>query len=192
MHGLNKIFTSSHIKGLSQRSPQWFFGGGGAEARKKWWGIQTSKRNWCQSLRKYASRTGTYCTLVEKNMDQILEQHCALKYSVKLSKYGSEILIMFRNAYSGGAMKMRQALMWHKRFWEVQKSVSDEYRSGRPLTSQTEVAGISWMLRNRSRIFGQSDRRGRNVDFEYDPESKRQSNEWLTNESPRPKKARIK
>lgn len=42
----------------------------------------------------------------------------------------------------------------------------------------------------RIRIFGQNGKRGRDVDFDYDPESKLQNSVWHTKETPRSKKSK--
>lgn len=68
-------------------------------------------------------------------MDQILEQPCAIKFCVKLSKNGLEML---RKACDNEGKKKRPTFMWHKRFRKGRVSVSDDGRSGRPSTSQRE------------------------------------------------------
>lgn len=66
-----------------------------------------------------------------------LEQRCAVKFCCRLGKTGTETLTMLQQTYGEEAMKRATVFKWHKRFMAGRNAVTDEPRSGRPLTSST-------------------------------------------------------
>ena len=67
-----------------------------------------------------------------------LEQRYAIKFCVKLGKYGSEMLQLLRIAYGDHVLSSAQVLGWHKAFKYGRENVEEEQRAGRPSTSRTE------------------------------------------------------
>jgi len=71
-------------------------------------------------------------------MQRSLEQHYAIKFSVKPGKSGSEMLQLLRTAYGDAVLSSSQVFRWHTAFKDGRESVEDEERAGHPSTSRTE------------------------------------------------------
>lgn len=188
--------------------------------------------------------------------DNNYEQRQAIKFCVKLGETATVTFEKLKRAYGDDSLSRAQVFRWHKAFSDGRKSVQDDPRSGRPLSSKSDenVGKIRDLVRNDRRLttrmiaeeldlnhttvhqvlreelnmrkvcaklvpkiltVQQKDNRmeicrdllgrmERDSDFlkhvitgdeswifEYDPETKRQSKEWHTSNSPRPKKARM-
>ncbi|XP_074170634.1 COX assembly mitochondrial protein 2 homolog isoform X1 [Rhinolophus sinicus] len=179
-----------------------------------------------------------------------LEQRTNIKFLVKLGKSGSEIRDMLVQVYGDNAMKKTARYKWIKRFSEGREHVTDEERSGRPVTSRTDenIAEIRRIVCQNRRLTLRSIAEQVNIDretvrkiltenlgmrkvcaemvpkeltdeqkqrrvevcqdllerqddvlgrvitghetwvYQYDPETKRQSAQWKSANSPQPKK----
>ncbi|XP_053459236.1 protein GVQW3-like [Nycticebus coucang] len=83
-----------------------------------------------------------------------LEQRTKIKFLVKLGKSGSEIRDMLAQVYGDNAMKKTAVYKWIKRFSEGRERVTDEERSGRPVTSRTDenIEKIRRIVRQNRRL----------------------------------------
>jgi len=70
--------------------------------------------------------------------DVLTEQRTNIKFLVKLSKNGQEILQMLEMVYGESAMKRRTVYKWVDRFKEGRESVDDNARAGRPSAGEGE------------------------------------------------------
>jgi len=77
------------------------------------------------------------------------EQRTNIKFLVKPGKSGNEIREMLVQVYGDNAMKKKAVYKWVKFFSEGRESVTDEERSGRPVTSKTEenIAKVRQIVR---------------------------------------------
>ena len=69
---------------------------------------------------------------------QNLEQHCAIKFCVKLNENTTETYKKLNQAYGGHAVLREQVFRWHKAFLDGHESVEDEPHSGRPCMSKIQ------------------------------------------------------
>ena len=67
-----------------------------------------------------------------------LDQRTNIKFLVKLGRSGNEIREMLVQIYRDNAMKKTAVYKWVKCFSEGRESVTNEERSGRPVTSRTK------------------------------------------------------
>ncbi|GFU16064.1 protein GVQW3 [Trichonephila clavipes] len=153
-------------------------------------------------------------------MLQSIEQRYAIKFCVRFGKLGASMLEMIQQVYGKESLSQAQVFRWHNMFNEDRESVEDEPRAGRPSTSRTaeneqrvrhllntdrrlsvrmiaEQLGMDKMVVHKiiSEDLGMRKICAKLVpkvltDVQK-PETKRQSNEWHTPQSPRQKKARM-
>ena len=91
----------------------------------------------CRS--RYVSKVrSSFSVLSRAKMQRSLEQRYAIKFCVKLGKYGSETLQLLRTAYGDAVLSSAQVLRWHKAFKDGRESIENEQRAGRPSTSRNE------------------------------------------------------
>ena len=62
------------------------------------------------------------------------EQHCAIKFCVKLNENTTETYKKLKRAYGEHAVSRTQVFRRHKAFLDGREGVEDEPRSGRPCT----------------------------------------------------------
>ena len=67
-----------------------------------------------------------------------LEQHCAIKFCVKLNKNTTETYKKLKRAYGEQLYRGYRFLGGIKRFWMAKRAWKDEPLSGRPCTSKTD------------------------------------------------------
>jgi len=191
-----------------------------------------------------------------REMDVKEEQRAAIEFCCKVDFSVTKTVELIHKAYGDAVLSRTTIFEWHKRFREGRKSVKDDERCGRSITSRTDgnIAAVDKMVKEdrnvTSRLIAdtlgipkavvlrilrgdlkkrnlcsrfvphaltreQMDERVAacqnvlniiNVDknfldkfltgdeswcFAYDPETKRQSSEWVGEHSPRPKKLRF-
>jgi hypothetical protein len=66
-----------------------------------------------------------------------LEQHCAIKFCVKLIENEKETYKKLKRAYGEHALLTAQVFRWHKAFLDGRECMEDEPCSGRPCMSKT-------------------------------------------------------
>ncbi|UYV63951.1 hypothetical protein LAZ67_2006116 [Cordylochernes scorpioides] len=66
------------------------------------------------------------------------EQKANIKFCVKLKKSFTETLVLMNEAYEDEILSRTQVYFWYKRYKNGRKSIGDDSRSGRPLTSTTD------------------------------------------------------
>ncbi|UYV66904.1 GVQW3 [Cordylochernes scorpioides] len=66
------------------------------------------------------------------------EQRTDIKFCVKLKKSFTETLALMDEAYEDEKLSRTQVYFWYKRFKDGRKSIADDSRSGRLLTSTTD------------------------------------------------------
>src|SRR5215469_15438113 len=72
-------------------------------------------------------------------MDQEeFEQHCAIKFCVKLGKSATVTYEKLQRAYGEHSLSRAQVFSWHKPFLEGQEQMEDEPCAGRPSTSNMD------------------------------------------------------
>jgi len=83
-----------------------------------------------------------------------LEQHCAIKFCVKLNEDSTETYEKLKRAYGEHALSRTPVFRWHKAFLDGRESVEDETRSGRPCTSKTDenVTKVRDLVRSDRRL----------------------------------------
>ena len=69
---------------------------------------------------------------------QKFEQHCAIKFCVKLGDSAAVTYERLQRAYGEHSLSGAQVFRWHKFFLEGREQVEDEPRAGRPSTSKTD------------------------------------------------------
>ncbi|UYV73422.1 hypothetical protein LAZ67_10003126 [Cordylochernes scorpioides] len=99
------------------------------------------------------------------------EQRANIKFRMKLKNSFTETLALMNEAYEDERLPRTQVYFWYKRFKDGRKSIADDSRSGRPLTSTTDrnigqvrdsiVAGIKITIDNISEILGISKKKVR-------------------------------
>jgi len=67
-----------------------------------------------------------------------LEQHCAIKFCVKLNENATETYEKLKRAYGEHGQSRTRVFRWHKAFLDGRENVEEETRSGRPCTSKTD------------------------------------------------------
>ena len=135
-----------------------------------------------------------------------MEQRYAIKFCVKLRKSATKTFENLTEAYGEATMSKNMVFRWHKAFKEGRENVEDESRSGRPISStnaQNVAVVLAMVMKDRletcqdllNRLVLQPNFLYKVITgneswfFKYHPETKRQSEEWHTSNSPRPKKA---
>ncbi|UYV67423.1 hypothetical protein LAZ67_5000517 [Cordylochernes scorpioides] len=66
------------------------------------------------------------------------EQRANVIFCVKLKKSFTETLALMNESYEEEKLLRTQVYFWYKRFKDGRKSIADDSRSGRPLTSTTD------------------------------------------------------
>jgi len=69
---------------------------------------------------------------------QKFEQHCAIKFCVKLGESATATFEKLQRAYGEHFLSRAQAFRWHKSFLEGREQVEEEPRAERPSTSKTD------------------------------------------------------
>jgi len=85
---------------------------------------------------------------------QKFEQHCAIKFCVKLGESATVTYKTLQRAYGEHSLSRAQVLRWHKSFLEGREQVEDEPRVGRPSTSKTDddVERVRSLVRSDRRL----------------------------------------
>ena len=71
-----------------------------------------------------------------KNGQAKFEQHCAIKFCVKLGESATVIYEKLQRGYGEHSLSRAQVFRWHKSFLEGREQ--EEPRAGRPSTSKTD------------------------------------------------------
>ncbi|UYV75669.1 hypothetical protein LAZ67_13000961 [Cordylochernes scorpioides] len=66
------------------------------------------------------------------------EQKANIKFCLKLKRPFTETLALMTEAHEDEKLSRTQVYFWYKRFIDGRKSITDDSRSGRPLTSTTD------------------------------------------------------
>ncbi|UYV83085.1 hypothetical protein LAZ67_22002151 [Cordylochernes scorpioides] len=66
------------------------------------------------------------------------EKRANIKFCVKLKKSSTETLALINEAYEDDKLSGTEVYLWYKRFKDGCKNITDDSRSGRPLTSTTD------------------------------------------------------
>lgn len=66
------------------------------------------------------------------------EQRAAVKFCFLLGKSAAETIVMLKTAYGEAALSKTRVYEWFTRFKNVEMSIEDQPRSGRPSTSRTD------------------------------------------------------
>ena len=69
---------------------------------------------------------------------QNFQQHCSIKFCVKLSETTIVTYEKLHRAYGEHSLSRAQVFRWHKSFLEGREQVEDEPHAGRPSTSKTD------------------------------------------------------
>ena len=69
---------------------------------------------------------------------QKFEQHCAIKFCVKLGESATVSYEKLQGAYGEHSLSKAQVFRWHKSFLEGREQVEDKPRAGRRSTSKTD------------------------------------------------------
>ena len=69
---------------------------------------------------------------------QKFEQHCAIKFCVKLGESTTVTYEKLQRAYGEHSLSKAQVFRWHRSFLEGREQVEDKPRVGRPSTSKTD------------------------------------------------------
>ncbi|KAL4083830.1 hypothetical protein QTP88_029146 [Uroleucon formosanum] len=153
-----------------------------------------------------------YVVRVTKIELRNIEQWYAIKFCVKLGESAKETFDKIVKVFGDEAMSRAQVFRWHKEFKNGREGVEDELRSGRAVEVRTDnnVQRMRALVRQDMRLTIRMLSDELNINREtvrkilikdlsmkklcakmYDPETKRQSQQWLSPGSARPKKARM-
>ncbi|XP_029672795.1 protein GVQW3-like [Formica exsecta] len=154
-------------------------------------------------------------------MEGTLEQRANIKFCVKLEKSPTKTLQMIQQAYGDSAMHKSNVMKWYKRFREGREKITDDKRCGAPVIKATNKhrEKLAILVRSNRRLTLAMLAKELNINREtirqllhdelkirsthahfgaktktfelYDPETKRQSMEWRSPHSPKPKKVRM-
>ena len=85
---------------------------------------------------------------------QKFEQHCAIKFCIKLGESATVTYEKLQRAYVEHSLSRAQVFRWHKSFLEGREQVEDEPRAGRPSPSKTEdnVERVRSLVRSDRRL----------------------------------------
>jgi len=122
--------------------------------------------------------------------DKNLEQRINIKFRVKIGKSASEMLALLTVAYGKCAMKKSSVFECKGGFGNEKISAKMVPRILTHDQKQRRLHISSDLLRN-AETFASVIAGDETWCFQYDPETKRQSVQWKTQNSPRPKKARM-
>ena len=83
-------------------------------------------------------------------MDGGNEQRAAIKFCFKAGLSATETLELVQKAYGNEAVNRSNVIRWYSRFRDRRELVEDDERSGRPISSQTEVniAVLAYLVKN--------------------------------------------
>ena len=85
---------------------------------------------------------------------QYLEQHCTIKFCVKLNENATETYEKLKRAFGQHAVLRAQIFRWHKAFLDGHESVEDKPHYGRPCMSKMDknVTKVRSLIRSVRRM----------------------------------------
>ncbi|UYV61117.1 HNRNPR [Cordylochernes scorpioides] len=124
-------------------------------------------------------------------MDIFEEQRIYIKFCFKLKKGATETYELIKEAFGDAALSRSRTFEWFSRFLKGREKVNDDQHTGRPrsLRCEENKFKIKELIKS-NRIISIKDLSSE-TGLSYDPETKRQSSQWIERGEPKPKKARF-
>ncbi|UYV65939.1 hypothetical protein LAZ67_3005932 [Cordylochernes scorpioides] len=118
-------------------------------------------------------------------------QRICIKFCFKLKKRATETYELIEEAFGDAALSRSRTFEWFSGFQKGLEKVNDDQHTGRPrsLRCEENKLKIKALIKSNRRISIKN--LSSETGLSYDPETKRQSSQWIERGEPKPKKARF-